>query len=140
MGFIKEFKEFALKGNLLDLAVAVIIGTAFGKIVASFVADIIMPPLGLMLSGGNYRDYKVTLKKAITTGNDVQEAVTINLGNFMGTTIDFLIIAFTVFLVIKGLNSLKKKEAAVPPAPAPPAPLTSTDKLLMEIRDALKNK
>ena len=137
MRFIKEFKEFAVKGNLLDLAVAVIIGGAFGKIVASFVSDIIMPPLGLMLSGGNYRDFKVTLKKAITTGNDVQEAVTINLGNFMGITLDFVIIAFTVFLVIKGLNSLKKKEAAAPAAPAEPS---STDKLLMEIRDALKNK
>ena len=132
MKFIDEFKAFAMKGNVVDMAVGIIIGAAFGKIVSSVVADIIMPPLGLLLGGVNFTDLKVVMKAA----TDAAPAVTWNYGNFLQVTFDFLIVAFAVFLLIKAINAAKKKEAAAPP-PAPPAP-TKEETLLSEIRDLLK--
>ena len=131
---LKEFKEFAMKGNVVDLAVAVIIGGAFGKIVTSFVNDIIMPPIGLLLGGVDLGDLKLQLKEAV---GEVP-AVTLNYGAWINTVIDFLIVALVIFLVIKALSTLKKKEAEAP-TPAPPAP-TKEETLLTEIRDLLAKK
>lgn len=135
---IQEFKQFAMRGNVIDLAVGIIIGGAFGKIVSSIVADIIMPAVGLLVGGVNFTDLKITLKHAIMEGDKViTPAVTINYGNFIQTTFDFTIIAFSVFLLVKGVNSLSKKNEEAPAAPsAPPADL----QLLTEIRDLLKDK
>jgi large conductance mechanosensitive channel len=133
MGMVKEFKEFAVKGNMLDMAVGIIIGGAFGKIISSLVADVIMPPLGLLIGGVNFTALKMTLKPA---QGDVA-AVTLNYGSFIQTAVDFTIIAFVIFMVIKGMNSMKKKEAAAPAAP--PAP-TKDQVLLTEIRDLLKTR
>ncbi|MDX9772012.1 MAG: large-conductance mechanosensitive channel protein MscL [Bacteroidales bacterium] len=142
MGMIKEFKEFAVKGNMLDMAVGIIIGGAFGKIITSLVNDVLMPPLGMLLGKVDFTSLKAVLQK----GNDavmdgvavIQPAVsevTINYGMFIQTVIDFLIVAFCIFLVIKGMNSLKRKEEAAPAAP--PAP-SDEAVLLKEIRDLLK--
>lgn len=138
MGMMKEFKEFASKGNVVDLAVGVVIGGAFGKIVASFVKDILMPPIGLLLGGGDYKNWKIMLKEAQMNGEEVvKEAVSINIGSFLGTFLDFIIIAFSIFMIIKGINKMKKKEEKQEAPAAPPEP-TKSEKLLMEIRDALK--
>jgi len=131
MGLVKEFKEFAMKGSVVDLAVGVIIGGAFGKIVASFVSDILMPPLGVLLGGVNFSDYKATLVEAVGD----KAAVTLNYGMFIQNVIDFLIVAAAIFLAIKAMNSAKKKEVEAPAAPAPP---TTEQVLLTEIRDLLK--
>jgi large conductance mechanosensitive channel len=131
MKLLDEFKAFALKGNVVDMAVGIIIGVAFGKIVSSVVADLIMPPIGLLVGGVNFTDLKVILKAATETN----PAVTWNYGNFLQVTFDFLIVAFSVFMVIKALNTTKKKEAAAPTVPAPP---TKEEVLLTEIRDLLK--
>ena len=144
MGFIKEFQEFAVKGNVMDMAVGVIIGGAFGKIVASLVNDIIMPPLGL-ITGNGFTDLKLVLKPATAaitdaSGNVVTPEVAevaLNYGNFIQNTIDFIIIAFVIFLLIKGMNSLRKKEE---PAPAAPAEDPADIALLKEIRDELKKR
>ncbi|WP_194774270.1 large-conductance mechanosensitive channel protein MscL [Pararhodonellum marinum] len=138
MGFIKEFKEFAVKGNVVDLAVAVIIGGAFGRIVTSFVADIVMPPIGLLLGGMDFADLRMILQDAYVdaSGTEIPE-VSINYGAFIKVVVDFLIIAFVIFLAIKGINNLKRKEEAAPAAP--PAP-TNEEVLLTEIRDLLKTK
>ena len=133
MKFIDEFKAFAIKGNILDMAVGIIIGVAFGKIVSSFVADIIMPPLGLLVGGVNFTELKVVMKAA----TEATPAVTWNYGNFLQVCFDFLIVAFAVFLVVKGMMRLKKKELAAPTAP-PVA--TKEEILLTEIRDLLKTK
>jgi len=131
MKILDEFKAFAMKGNVADMAVGIIIGAAFGKIVASIVNDILMPPLGLLLGGVNFTDLKVIMKAATET----VPAVTWNYGNFIQVTIDFLIVAFAVFMLVKAMNAAKKKEEAAPAAP--PAP--SKDQLLLtEIRDLLK--
>ncbi len=106
MSIIKEFKEFAIKGNAIDMAVGIIIGAAFGKIVNSLVNDVIMPPIGLLLGGVDFKDLKIVLKAA---GVDTP-AVTLNYGQFINTTIDFLIVAFSIFIVVKGINALKRKE------------------------------
>lgn len=148
MGILKEFKDFAVKGNVVDLAVAVVIGSAFGKIVASFVADIIMPPIGILLGGVNFSDLAFTLKKSIPAqvddaGNILTEAVpavTLNYGNFVQVVINFLIIAFTVFIAVKAINTAKKKKAEAPASPATPPTPTEDQRLLTEIRDLLKNK
>jgi large conductance mechanosensitive channel len=132
MKMLDEFKTFAMKGNVLDMAVGIIIGGAFGKIISSVVGDIIMPPIGLLLGGVNFTDLKIVLKAA----TDTLPAVTMNYGNFIQVTIDFLIIAFVIFMLIKAMNAAKKKEAAAPP-PAPPAP-SKEEMLLTEIRDLLK--
>jgi large conductance mechanosensitive channel len=134
MGMLKEFKEFAVKGNMIDLAVAVVIGGAFGKIVTSLVNDVIMPPIGLLMGGVDFSNLKVMLKAA----EGEVPAVTLNYGAWINTVIDFVIVALVIFLVIKALNSLKKKEAAVPPPP-PPGP-TNEEILLTEIRNILAKK
>lgn len=136
--FIKEFKEFAVKGNAVDMAVGVIIGAAFGKIVSSLVDDIIMPPIGWLIGGVNFSDLKVTLP-AIDMGIEKMQPATINYGNFIQTLIDFIIIAFCVFLLVKGINRLTRKNEE-PAAPATPPEPTKEEKLLTEIRDILKNK
>ena len=144
MGFIKEFQEFAVKGNVMDMAVGVIIGGAVGKIVASLVNDIIMPPLGL-ITGNGFTDLKLVLKPATAaitdaSGNVVTPEVAevaLNYGNFIQNTVDFIIIAFVIFLLIKGMNSLRKKEE---PAPAAPAEDPADIALLKEIRDELKKR
>lgn len=133
MGMIKEFKEFAMKGNVVDLAVGVIIGGAFGKIVGSLVDDIIMPPIGYLTGGVDFSKLKIVIKAA-DEANKVAE-VAIKYGNFINILIQFIIIAFCIFLIVKSINALKAKEEAAPAAPAEPS---STDKLLMEIRDSLK--
>jgi large conductance mechanosensitive channel len=131
MKLVDEFKTFAMKGNVVDMAVGIIIGTAFGKIVSSMVSDIIMPPLGLLIGGVNFTDLKVILKAAV----EPNPAVTWNYGNFLQVCFDFLIVAFAVFMVIKAINRSKKKEEAAPAAP--PAP-SKQEMLLTEIRDLLK--
>jgi large conductance mechanosensitive channel len=131
MKLVDEFKTFAMKGNVVDLAVGIIIGAAFGKIVSSIVSDIIMPPLGLLIGGVNFTDLKVILKAATETN----PAVTWNYGNFLQVCFDFLIVAFAVFMVIKAIIAAKKKEEAKPAAP--PAP-SKEEVLLTEIRDLLK--
>jgi large conductance mechanosensitive channel len=134
MGMLSEFRDFAMKGNVVDMAVGVVIGGAFGKIVASFTNDVLMPPVGLLLGGVDFSDLKVVLKEAV---GDVP-AVSINYGQFLNVILDFLIIAFAIFLVVKAMNtamsSMKKKEAAAPPAP------TKEEVLLTEIRDALRSR
>jgi large conductance mechanosensitive channel len=127
---IQEFKEFAVKGNVIDMAVGVIIGTAFGKIVSSFVADVVMPPIGVLLGGANFSDLAFTVKEAIGES----PAVVVAYGRFAQTVIDFTIIAFVIFMVVRVINSLKKAEAA-PSAPAAPS---AEQVLLTEIRDLLK--
>ncbi len=135
MGLIKEFKEFSIKGNAIDLAVGVIIGAAFGKIIASVVADILMPPIGLLLGGVDFKTIVITLKDAVLdpATNVLNPAVTINIGLFLQAVLDFIIIAFVLFLIIKAINNFKKKEEA---ASAP----TAEETLLTEIRDILKEK
>ncbi|MBN7815915.1 large-conductance mechanosensitive channel protein MscL [Algoriphagus pacificus] len=140
MGMLKEFKEFAVKGNVVDLAVAVIIGGAFGKIVTSFVNDIVMPPIGMLIGGVNFKNLAVVLKEAVVddSGEVVTAAVTLNYGAFIQNIVDFTIIAFVIFLAVKAINSTKKKEAAAPPPP-PPGP-SKSEVLLEEIRDLLKKE
>jgi large conductance mechanosensitive channel len=137
MSFLTEFKTFAMRGNVVDLAVGVVIGAAFGKIVSALVDGIIMPPIGLALGGVNFSDLAITLKDAVVgpDGVVVAEAVLWKYGAFLQTIIDFLIIAFTIFVVVKVMNRLKRKEEAAPAAPAEPS---AEVKLLTEIRDALK--
>ncbi len=127
----KEFKTFAMRGNVVDMAVGIIIGAAFGKIVASLVKDVIMPPIGMLLGGVDFTDIFITLQQA--EGDTA--AVTVNIGIFINTIIEFIIVAFAIFMVIKGMNSMKKKEEAAPAAP--PAPSEEV-LLLKEIRDSLK--
>jgi large conductance mechanosensitive channel len=134
MGMLKEFKEFAVKGNMVDLAVAVVIGGAFGKIVTSLVNDVIMPPIGLLMGGVDFSNLKIMLQAA---EGDVP-AVTLNYGAWINTLIDFLIVALVIFVVIKAINSMKKKEVA-PPPPPPPGP-SKEEVLLTEIRDILAKK
>lgn len=137
MGMLKEFKEFAMRGNVLDMAVGVVIGGAFGKIVTSVVSDIIMPPIGLLVGGVNFSDLKLTLKSAaIDAAGDAIPAVTINYGNFLQVTFDFIIIAFAIFLLIKGINSFHKKKEEITPPPTP----SKEETLLTEIRDLLKER
>lgn len=136
MSMLQEFKAFAVKGNVVDMAVGIIVGAAFGKIVSSFVEDVIMPPIGLLIGGVNFADLAITLQEA-TAG---AAAVTVKYGKFLQTIIDFTIIAFAIFMAVKAINSMKKKEEAAPAAPAaPPAP-SAEERLLTEIRDLLQTK
>jgi len=135
MGFVKEFKEFAMRGNVMDMAVGVVIGAAFGKIVSSLVADVFMPLISLITGGVNFTDWKLVLNKVVVDGINVTPEVTINYGNFIQVTFDFLIIAFSIFLVIKAINKIKKKEEE---KPAEPAATPEDIQLLTEIRDLLK--
>jgi large conductance mechanosensitive channel len=139
MGFVQEFKDFAMKGNVIDLAVGVIIGGAFGKITNSVVADVFMPPLGLLTGGVKFTEIKIPLKAAVmdTAGKVTAEAITINLGNFMQAVFDFTLMAFAVFMMIKMLNSFKKKKEETPAAPVAPPEPSKEEVLLTEIRDAL---
>jgi len=140
MGMIKEFKEFAMRGNVMDMAVGIIIGGAFGKIISSFVADVLMPPIGVLLGGTDFTSLKIILKdKVMEADKVVAQAVTINYGNFIQVTIDFLIIAFSIFMMIKLMNSMNKKDVPAP-APAPPPEPSNEEKLLTEIRDLLKRQ
>lgn len=131
MSMLTEFRDFAMRGNVVDMAVGVVIGGAFKSVVSSFTADILMPPIGMFTGGVDFSAMKITLKEA----TEAAEAVTVNYGVFINTIIDFLIIAFAIFMVVKAMNSAKKKEEA-PPA-APPAP-SKEEVLLTEIRDALR--
>lgn len=136
MGFVKEFKEFAMRGNVLDMAIGIVIGGAFGKIVSSFVADLITPPLGLLIGGVNFSDLKIVLKQAVMQGEEViSPEVAFSYGNFIQVVFDFLIIAFAIFMLLKAVNKFKRKKEEAPEAPAaPPADV----QLLTEIRDLLK--
>lgn len=135
MSFFKEFREFAIKGNVIDLAVGVIIGGAFGKIVSSLVSDVIMPPIGILIGGVDFKDLKIVLQQA---HGDVA-AVTLNYGAFLQNVFDFLIIAFSIFVMVRMINKLKRIEEPKEAAEPPKAPeLTPEEKLLIEIRDLLK--
>lgn len=133
MKMLQEFKQFAMRGNVLDMAIGIIIGAAFGKIVSSVVADVIMPPIGMLLGGMDFSSLSITLKEATETS----PAVLLKYGVFINTIIDFIIIAFAIFMLVKGINSLKKQEEEKPAAP--PAP-TKTEILLEEIRNELRKK
>ena len=134
MGMASEFKEFAMKGNVVDMAVGIIIGAAFGKIVASFVNDILMPPLGVLIGGVDFSSLSVVIQEA----TEATEAVTIKYGAFIQTCVDFLIVAFAIFMAVKVMNSLKKEEEVVEEAPAEPEAHPADIALLTEIRDLLK--
>ncbi len=131
MSFLTEFRDFAMRGNVVDMAVGIIIGGAFGKIVSSFVADVMMPPLGLLIGGVDFTDLSITLMAATPDAT----AVVIGYGKFLQTVVDFVIIAFAIFLVIKAMNTLKRKQEEAPAAPAEPP---KQEVLLTEIRDLLK--
>lgn len=135
MAIVKEFKEFISKGNVVDLAVGVIIGAAFGKIITSLVDDVIMPPIGYLTGGVDFADKKLVLVDADTV-NKVEE-VAIRYGNFINTLIQFLIVSICIFALIKAINSLKRKEVEAPAAPAKPS---KEELLLTDIRDILKNQ
>ena len=132
MGLLKEFEEFAIRGNVIDLAVGVIIGGAFGKIITSLVTDLIMPPIGLLIGGVNFTDLKWQIKPAMIVDGVKKAAVTLNYGNLMLVTFDFLIVAFCIFLFVKGINSISKKKVDAPAGPS------KEEQLLTEIRDLLK--
>ena len=135
--FFNEFKDFAMRGNVVDMAVGVIIGAAFGKIVTSLVNDIIMPAIGMATGGMNFSDFKWVIQKGVTEGTEIiTPEVAITWGAFVQTIIDFIIIAFCIFVAIKFINNLKKKPAEEPAPEAPAAP--TTEELLVEIRDILK--
>ena len=138
MSFRSELKEFLMRGSVVDMAVGIVIGGAFGKIVTSFVNDILMPPIALISNQGQFTDLKIVLRQAVMEGTEIASpAVTWNYGTFIQAIVDFLIIGTAIFLVIKGMNSMKrKKEEAPAPAPEP----TKEEVLLTEIRDLLKNK
>ena len=142
MSFFKEFKEFAMRGNVIDMAVGVVIGAAFGKIISSLVDDIIMPLVGVVTGGINFTDYKWVIQQAVIDGQTqevLKPEVTMNWGSWVQTLVDFIIVAFCIFVAIKAINQLKrKKEEAPAPAPAPEP--TKEEVLLTEIRDLLKEK
>ena len=141
MSFIQDFKAFALKGNVVDMAGGGIIGGAFGKIVTSIVNNIIMPPIGVLTGGMDFTDLKLVLKDAVKEGDQVvSEAVTLNYGQFIQDVVDFLIIAFCIFLMVKGIAALSRKKEEKPAEPAPAPEPSAEEKLLTEIRDLLKNK
>lgn len=133
MGIIKEFKEFSMRGNVVDLAIGVIIGAAFGKIISSLVNDVMMPPIGLLIGNLDFSSFAITLNEAV----DKTPAVALKYGVFINHIIDFVIVAFTIFLIIKGVNKLRRKSEEAPAAPAEP---TKEEILLAEIRDILKAK
>ena len=137
--FLNEFKEFAMRGNVLDMAVGVIIGGAFGKIVSSIVDDIIMPPIGWLIGGVNFSDLKVTLPSVEVAGEKMQ-AATINYGNFLQTCFDFLIVAFCIFMLIKVVNKIANKKKNEPETTKPAPEPSTEEKLLTEIRDLLKEQ
>lgn len=132
MSMMSEFREFAMRGNVVDMAVGIVIGGAFGKIVSSFVSDVLMPPLGMAIGGVDFSQLSMTLREAAGEA----EAVTLNYGAFIQSVVDFIIIAFAIFMVIKAMNSMKKKEEEKPAEPPKPS---AEESLLAEIRDLLKS-
>jgi large conductance mechanosensitive channel len=139
MGMIKEFKEFAFKGNMIDMAVGIIIGGAFGGLVKSLVDKIMMPPLGLLIGGLDFTEYKLRLKDAVVQdGKIIQPAVELGYGDFISVFINFLIVALAVFILVKAINTARRRLEAQEPAPAPAGP--TQEQLLAEIRDILKTK
>jgi large conductance mechanosensitive channel len=132
MGMTSEFKDFAMRGNVVDMAVGIVIGGAFGKIVSSFVSDVLMPPIGIMMGGVDFADLSIVLQAA----QGEVAAVTLNYGSFIQTVVDFIIIAFAIFMVVKAMNNMKKKEEEAPAEPPKPS---AEVELLTEIRDSLKN-
>ena len=139
--FLNEFKEFAMKGNVMDMAVGVIIGGAFGKIVSSLVNDLLMPLVGALIGNVDFTTLSATLREAVVDGETVvKPAVVLNYGNFIQVTVDFLIVAFCIFAVIKAINAMKKKEEPAPAEPEAPAPKPDDVVLLEEIRDLLKKQ
>lgn len=136
MKMVQEFKEFAVKGNVIDMAVGVIIGTAFGRVVSSFVADVVMPPLGVLISGVDFSELAFTVRE--TAGEEVPAAV-IYYGRFVQTIIDFIIITFVIFMAIRFINRLKRNPPPVPVVPASPLEPSTEEKLLTEIRDLLRS-
>ena len=134
MSMMSEFKDFAMRGNVVDMAVGIVIGGAFGKIVSSFVAGVLMPPIGLLLGGVDFADLAVTLKEAV----DGADAVLLKYGVFIQSVVDFLIIAFAIFMVVKAMNSVMAKEEE-PEAPSAPPEPSAEEKLLTEIRDTLRS-
>ena len=136
MSIVSEFREFISRGNVIDLAVGVIIGGAFGRITTSLVEQVIMPPIGLILGRVDFSQLKIVLQPAVAATNTAE--VAIQYGAFINTVIQFLIVALVIFMLVKAINSMRRKEAAAPPAPDP-AP-TASEALLMEIRDLLKNR
>lgn len=142
MAFLKEFKEFAMRGNVIDMAVGVVIGAAFGKIISSLVDDIIMPLVGVATGGMNFTDYKFVIQQAILDGQTqeiIKPEVSLNWGTWVQTVVDFLIVAFCIFVAIKAINNLKREEKKAEEAPAAPQP-TKEEQLLTEIRDLLKKE
>ena len=138
MALRKELKDFLLRGNVVDLAVGIVVGGAFGKIVTSFVNDILMPPIAILLGDSKFTEMKLVLQSAVMEGEEVvKPAITFNYGSFIQVVIDFLIVGVSIFFVIKAMNSLKKKKEEAPAPAAPPAP-TKEEVLLTEIRDLLK--
>jgi large conductance mechanosensitive channel len=139
MGMLQEFKAFAMRGNVVDMAVGIIIGAAFGKIVTSLVTDVITPPLGFLIGGIDFSRIALTLKAAALKpdGSILEPAVTINFGKFIQASVDFIIVAFAIFMMIKLMNKLQRHQAAQPTPPPAPTP---TENLLGEIRDILKSK
>ncbi len=138
MSVVKDFRDFAVKGNVVDLAVGIIIGAAFGKIISSLVTDIIMPPIGMLVGGMDFKDLAFSLKDAVVdpkTHAVVKAAVQLRIGMFIQAMVDFIIIAFAIFMLVKGLSNLSRKKDALPPPPPPP---TKEQELLTEIRDLLK--
>jgi large conductance mechanosensitive channel len=136
MSMMSEFKDFAMRGNVVDMAVGIIIGGAFGKIVSSFVNDVLMPPIGVAIGGVDFSSLSMTIKEAAGDA----AAVTVNYGAFIQSVIDFVIIAFAIFMAIKAMNKMKKAEEAAPEAPAEPPKPSNEEVLLTEIRDALRNQ
>ncbi len=139
--FLQEFKEFAMRGNVIDLAVGVVIGGAFGKITTSLVNDMILPAVSMLTGSVNFSDWKWVLKEAVVeNGQEIAAAVSINYGVLLSTILDFIILAFAIFCMVKGINKLhRKKEEALAEPPAPPE-LSAEEKLLTEIRDLLKDR
>lgn len=133
MSMMSEFKDFAMRGNVIDMAVGIVIGAAFGKIVSSFVADVVMPPIGFLVGGVDFTSLAITMQEATAE----VEAVTINYGAFLQNVFDFVIVAFAIFMVIKGMNNMKKEEEAAPEAPPEPS---KEEVLLTEIRDLLQKQ
>jgi large conductance mechanosensitive channel len=133
MSMMSEFKSFAMRGNVVDMAVGIVIGGAFGKIVSSFVNDVLMPPIGMLMGGVNFTDLSFVLSEATAE----TEAVMVNYGSFVQTVVDFVIIAFAIFMVVKAMNSMKKKEEEAPAEPPKPS---AEVELLTEIRDSLRNR
>ena len=138
MALKKELKEFLLRGNVIDMAVGIVIGGAFGKIVTSFVNDILMPPISMLLGNTKFTEMKIVFKEALMNGEDViNPAITWNYGNFIQVLVDFIIIGVSIFFVIRGINKLRRKKEVEPAPEVKPAP-TPQESLLMEIRDLLK--